>query len=655
MSEHKNIELEISSEGSGYLLKVRSQQGEARAQFNSPFEDKKIKAFLDKVRKARLSTRERRKTTGQEKLKEEDFEKFGKRLFKKVFKEGARDLLMRSLPDNRDEKVRLRMNFQEKASKLAGLPWEYLWNPTEDDFFCIFKSTSLVRYLEIPKSRPPLEVKDQLRILVAIANPHGDLDVSTEVNSIQQALEPLKERGSIFYETLKKTAWSNLKEELDKGNYHILHFVGHGTFDAKKEEGSLLLEDGPVKHKDLRRFIGNISSLRLAILNSCNGAKSSESNLFWGLAQQLVMANIPAIIAMQFAITDKAAIKFSHEFYKIFIHHRNIEHAFIMARVALAETKSGDEEIEIAEWGTPVLFLRSDSTNIFGSLSPLDYSFTNHSISELLPYLPDRDEQEYAFAEALEKALESPSLPLTCIIHGHDDQCIDKFIERLEKISLPRLSLMDLQFNKVTTYTLRWPKVFEDEAGLINKISMNLSECVSGYRKTDLEETRNFLARIPGLVLIHTHVLSEDWLSNKKGIIEGYLDFWQKWELPYGQVLVACLCVKYQHKENLPFWKRQLYKRINNHIEQYLKSIIKKRSQQIHCVVLPKLDCVTRSQAEDWARFYHKIYQYDLHNMIKGIKQIYKTWEAREKCESIPMEYLANELQLLLHELEVFK
>ncbi len=257
-TEYKNIDLEISVKGDGYSMKVRSHhQGTDNAPFLSPLDDDEVTEFLNKVKKARLRARERKKKpTRQEKLKRKDFEEFGKKLFDQVFIEEARDLLMRSLPSNRNEKVRLRINFQDKAAKLAALPWEYLWNPRKKDFFCVFKSTSLVRYLEIPEPTEPLRVQGKLRVLVAIANPHNDLNVDAEVNDIKGALEPLGD--SIFFKTLREVNWSDLKKELDTGAYHIFHFIGHGNFDAEKEEGSLWLEDGPVNQIDLRRFISNI-------------------------------------------------------------------------------------------------------------------------------------------------------------------------------------------------------------------------------------------------------------------------------------------------------------------------------------------------------------------------------------------------------------
>jgi CHAT domain len=56
--------------------------------------------------------------------------------------------------------------------------------------------------------------------------------------------------------------------------------------------------------------------LRLVFLNSCEGAKGSESDAFSSTAATLVRRGIPAVVAMQYEITDKAAIEFSRDFYE---------------------------------------------------------------------------------------------------------------------------------------------------------------------------------------------------------------------------------------------------------------------------------------------------------------------------------------------------
>ncbi len=46
------------------------------------------------------------------------------------------------------------------------------------------------------------------------------------------------------------------------------------------------------------------------------GATSGRSNSFAGVAQQLVQQGVPAVLAMQFPVSDKAAIALSQDFYR---------------------------------------------------------------------------------------------------------------------------------------------------------------------------------------------------------------------------------------------------------------------------------------------------------------------------------------------------
>jgi CHAT domain-containing protein len=57
-------------------------------------------------------------------------------------------------------------------------------------------------------------------------------------------------------------------------------------------------------------------SLRLVVLNACEGARISPEDPFSGVAQTLVRESIPAVIAMQFEITDDAAVAFAEDFYR---------------------------------------------------------------------------------------------------------------------------------------------------------------------------------------------------------------------------------------------------------------------------------------------------------------------------------------------------
>jgi len=76
-------------------------------------------------------------------------------------------------------------------------------------------------------------------------------------------------------------------------------------------------------------------------------------------AQKLIRQGIPAVVAMQFEITDSAAITFAEGFYKAAADGYPVDAALAESRKAVF--REGNE----LEWGTPVLYLRSQDGRIF--------------------------------------------------------------------------------------------------------------------------------------------------------------------------------------------------------------------------------------------------------------------------------------------------
>ena len=73
--------------------------------------------------------------------------------------------------------------------------------------------------------------------------------------------------------------WVNYWRCLQKG-VHILHFIGHGDYDDRNQDGMLLFEDRngrahPVNGEQLGAVLQNFDSLRLVVLNACEGARDS--------------------------------------------------------------------------------------------------------------------------------------------------------------------------------------------------------------------------------------------------------------------------------------------------------------------------------------------------------------------------------------------
>mgnify|MGYP000470433716 CR=1 FL=1 len=143
----------------------------------------------------------------------------------------------------------------------------------------------------------------------------------------------------------------------------MLHFIGHGSFDEQQQDGVLLMEDSEgygarVSSRDLGVILHDHGALRLVVLNACEGGRSSRTDPFAGAAQSLVQQGIPAVIAMQFPVTDEAAITFSQGFYGALADGYPVDAALSEARKTLFASGSG------VEWGTPVLYLRAPDAQI---------------------------------------------------------------------------------------------------------------------------------------------------------------------------------------------------------------------------------------------------------------------------------------------------
>src|SRR5262249_6909368 len=133
--------------------------------------------------------------------------------------------------------------------------------------------------------------------------------------------------------------WQSLQEMIWHGPWHVFHFIGHGAFHAQVDEGMLALADSQGKTQllpgsHLGRLLAN-GSLRLVVLNACEGAKGSASDLFSSTGAALVRREIPAVVAMQAEISDGAALEFTRTFYKALAAGIPVDAALAEARTAI--------------------------------------------------------------------------------------------------------------------------------------------------------------------------------------------------------------------------------------------------------------------------------------------------------------------------------
>jgi hypothetical protein len=138
--------------------------------------------------------------------------------------------------------------------------------------------------------------------------------------------------------------------------------MGHGGFD-KEHGGTLLFTDSagrgaPVTGSDLGVMLRDHTSMRLAVLNACQAGRTDPEDPFAGVSDTLVRRGIPAVIAMQFEITDAAAVEFAPALYGAIAAGYPID-------AAVAEARKAIYTVSPLEWATPVLCLRGDDAHLF--------------------------------------------------------------------------------------------------------------------------------------------------------------------------------------------------------------------------------------------------------------------------------------------------
>jgi hypothetical protein len=297
----------------------------------------------------------------------ESAQAFGADLFGAVFSGEVMSCLRRSMDeaDRQGGGLRIRLRLGD-VPELASMPWEYLYDAAREQFLALSTETPLIRYLDLPERVQSLSIERPLKILVMVSSPDDQppLDTDREWAVLQEALSAIEEGGQVAVERLEGASLVDLQRQLRQDDYHVFHFVGHGGFDERTQDGVLILEDEQgqshyVSGQELGTILHDQRSLRLAFLNACEGARASDQDPFAGVAQSLVQREIPAVVAMQVAVSDQAAISLVGEFYGALAEGYPVDAALSEARKAVFA--SGND----VEWGTPVIFMRAPDGRIF--------------------------------------------------------------------------------------------------------------------------------------------------------------------------------------------------------------------------------------------------------------------------------------------------
>lgn len=363
MKAYADFDLQIErSGGTCYARVLRSPVGVLPpTELAPPFSQGELQAL---VPLAKGSRRDRDVKARRPKSAQAAFREAGAKLFRAVFVGELLACWRASMAASSGKVLRLRLHLSDP--ELAAWPWEYLLEPPPlDRWLAISPDVSIVRYPDLPEALAPFTVTPPLRVLVLVAARTGrrPLAAEREWKHIEEGLSGLRESRQVVLERLESVSLRALREKLRRETWHVLHFIGHGGLDAEGE-GALLFEaesggSEEVTGRNLGTLLLNYPAVRLVVLNSCEGAREGRSDAFSSVAQALVRSRIPAVVAMQVALSDGAAVSFARHFYRELAEGDSLDEV-------LTQTRHGMfSEGHKVEWGTPVLFLRAESGRIF--------------------------------------------------------------------------------------------------------------------------------------------------------------------------------------------------------------------------------------------------------------------------------------------------
>ncbi|MEE8384292.1 MAG: CHAT domain-containing protein, partial [Dehalococcoidia bacterium] len=268
---------------------------------------------------------------------------------------------------------RIRLRIDSGAANLHALPWELLHEGTA--MLSAQASTPFSRYL--PIALPwggPVEERP-IRVLAVISNPDdleekynlAPVDVEKERESLESAFASANPDDMKVDFLDAPVTLERLEEKLSDGDgYHIIHYLGHGAFNARRGQGVLYMQDEEgltrlVLDDELAQLLARQGIRpRLVFLAACQSASRSTNDAFLGLAPKLISAGVPAVVAMQDLISVESARKFGDRFYQRLLEHGQVDLAVNEARSTLLTAGRADA-------GVPVAFMRLKSGQLWGA------------------------------------------------------------------------------------------------------------------------------------------------------------------------------------------------------------------------------------------------------------------------------------------------
>lgn len=251
--------------------------------------------------------------------------------------------------------------------ELAAFPWEYLYDEGTEGFIGQERHPICRNLITLPAAQGAAGPAAAARrtVLVVLGVPPTDPHVSAaeELRWITDRLSP---KGFVI-KPFRAQSPPDLDRALDESGCDVLHFIGHGGFDADKDEGYLkLVADDRKETRFYARLFAQAAArrgIKLVFLNACEtgvAAKDAPPSRS-SLAAALLQRGIPGVIASQLSLPDASAHLFSSRVYERIAQGQTLASAVLDGRRMMLYSASQQH----VDWGIPVLYTSDPDQVLF--------------------------------------------------------------------------------------------------------------------------------------------------------------------------------------------------------------------------------------------------------------------------------------------------
>ena len=405
MGETLNFRFHSREDGTFELHVRESWSGRTvRGAFIPPFTEKQFNALQKKLKTLDASDHELRDVGNRLFLalcgnRAENAELQRRESAEQSVQAVLRSVIQRTL--HRRGTVALTFGFGPGCDEFIRYPWELLHNG--DHFLLgsgIFTLTRALLRSDMP-SGGELPVRPPFRVLYIGASPDdcAPLEIEKSFEALERGLAGLTDANQIFLDRLNPPTFDELVRYLTSYGgagvlddsdtatpCYVVHFDGHGGYGRLCTHDDCNTLNGPDVRKcavcgstlgrvraqtylcfcnddGSNRFIDTqslcelflSSDVRLAVFSACDTATVSSNHqprrnaVDATLATALVMAQVPAVVAMPFSLQDDLSPTFVYHFYEALADGRTLEEALTRARQALLP-------MQLRSWFIPVLY-----------------------------------------------------------------------------------------------------------------------------------------------------------------------------------------------------------------------------------------------------------------------------------------------------------